>query len=221
MIEMSVSTNSHKVASPAAVRAVALVTAAYILVAAVRAWVGGNTEFVFYIVVMIVLSISIYGVHRKVGLTKGLLWGISIWGLLHMAGGIVRVPESWPTNADTTPVLYNLWLIPKLFKYDQLTHVYGFGLTTWLCWQALSAGFENASGKRPAPTLGLMVLCAAAGMGFGAFNEIVEFIATITLESTNVGGYENTSWDLVANLAGSVIAAVWISIAGRKHDTDL
>jgi hypothetical protein len=47
-------------------------------------------------------------------------------------------------------------------------------------------------------------------MGFGALNEVVEFAATLTLEETNVGGYWNTGWDLVANLVGCMAAAVII-----------
>lgn len=210
MSENGTHSKNTQAASHLEVLRVSGVTALYISGAAVLAWIGGNTEFVFYIVVMVILSLSIYGVHRRVGLSRGLLWGISLWGFLHMAGGIVKVPDSWPTNADSVPVLYNLWLIPGLLKYDQLTHIYGFGLTTWLCWQGLSAAMTGVR-----PTAGLMVLCAAAGMGFGALNEIVEFIATLTLESTNVGGYENTGWDLVANLVGSVIAAIWIYVRGR------
>jgi hypothetical protein len=54
------------------------------------------------------------------------------------------------------------------------------------------------------------VLCAAGGMGFGALNEVIEFIAVLTIPNTNVGGYVNTGFDLVANLVGCVIAAVLI-----------
>ena len=61
-------------------------------------------------------------------------------------------------------------------------------------------------------TPGIMLLCIAAGMGFGAFNEVIEFVATRILPDTNVGDYENTGWDLVSNLAGSVIAALIIRI---------
>jgi len=59
-------------------------------------------------------------------------------------------------------------------------------------------------------TFGLLVLCVAGGMGFGAANEVVEFIATLTLPGTNVGGYANTGWDLVANSVGCLIAATAI-----------
>jgi len=59
-----------------------------------------------------------------------------------------------------------------------------------------------------------MVLCAAAANGFGALNEIVEFLATM-LTVTNVGGYTNTALDLVSNMAGSVMVASVIYVAGR------
>jgi hypothetical protein len=52
-------------------------------------------------------------------------------------------------------------------------------------------------------------------MGFGALNEVVEFIAVLTIPNTNVGGYENTGWDLVANLTGTVVAAVCIRLGSR------
>jgi hypothetical protein len=45
---------------------------------------------------------------------------------------------------------------------------------------------------------------------------VIEFIAVLTIEGTNVGGYENTGWDLVANLVGVVIAAFLIWRSGRR-----
>jgi hypothetical protein len=54
-------------------------------------------------------------------------------------------------------VLYSLWLIPKKLKDDQVVHVYGFGITTWLCWQALRAGVLGRFGLQLEPTVGMMV----------------------------------------------------------------
>ena len=95
-------------------------------------------------------------------------------------------------------------------------HAYGFGLMTWICWQGIGTAFRQR-GVDVEPTWGLLILCVASGMGFGAANEIVEFIATITLPSTNVGGYENTGWDLVANFVGCVIAAIAIRWRHRNR----
>jgi hypothetical protein len=62
----------------------------------------------------------------------------------------------------------------------------------------------------------MLTLCAAGGMGFGALNEIVEFVAVLSVPSTNVGGYINTGWDLVSNLVGCVLAAVAIRVCSRR-----
>ena len=71
---------------------------------------------------------------------------------------------------------------------------------------------------------GPVVLCAAASIGFGALNEVIEFIATRLFTKTNVGGYENTGWDLVSNAVGAIIAAViiWLRSPAMtpKHHTD-
>ena len=127
----------------------------------------------------------------------------------------LECPPGWPTNDGSSRVLYNWWIVPGYLKYDQLTHAYGFGLTTWLCWQGLVAALRAGGHENVQPTLGLMTLCAAGGMGFGALNEVIEFFATLTLPETNVGGYRNTGWDLVSNLVGCSVAAVWIWLAGR------
>jgi uncharacterized membrane protein YjdF len=176
-----------------------------------------NKEFVFYLVVMVILMAVTWGVHRAIRLHPLALWGLSLWGLLHMAGGLVPLSEGWPRLGGN--VLYNLWLIPGRLKYDQAVHAYGFGLMTWICWQGLQRAFEYR-GLSIRPTAGLLTLCAAAGMGFGALNEVIEFIAVLSLPGTNVGGYENTGWDLVANLTGCLLAAVgiyWSEASGKKE----
>ena len=190
-------------------------TLTYIAVASISALVNGNKEFVIYIGVMVVLISAVCVVHKRSGLSTGLLWLLTIWGLLHMAGGLVPIPEAWPYNGPHS-VLYSLWLIPDKLKYDQVVHAYGFAVTTWLCWEALKKGLLLRYGQELEPTTGVIVLCAAAGMGFGAFNEVVEFSATQLLESTNVGGYVNTGWDLVYNMLGAIIAAIVIRVAGRR-----
>lgn len=188
-------------------------TAVYLAIAVVAAVVLGNIEFVFYIGVMLVLILAVVAVHRAAGLTTGALWALSIWGLLHMMGGLVQVPAGWPTEGNST-VLYSLWLIPGRLKYDQVVHAYGFGVTTWVCWQALSAAFRSR-GVGARPTFGLLVLVWAAGLGFGAVNEVVEFAAVLLIPNTNVGGYVNTGWDLVANMTGATVAAILISRSYR------
>lgn len=187
---------------------IAAFTLAYLTAAVLGVIVTGNREFVFYLVVMAVLIGVVLYVHSRIRMPIGLLWALTIWGALHMAGGLVQLPDGWPYNGPHA-VLYSWWLVPELLKYDQVVHAYGFGVTTWVCWHGLSMAVA-ARGGRLLPSFGVLTICAAAGMGFGAANEIVEFIAVLTIPNTNVGGYENTGWDLVSNFAGSLIAALLI-----------
>ena len=190
---------------------VALFTSVYLVGALITAVQLSNYEFLLYIGVVVLLMGVVWVVHGRVALTSGALWCLSIWGLAHMAGGLVIVPEGWPVMG-TNRVLYSLWLIPDQLKYDHVVHAYGFGVTTWVCWQGMRAALGGMA-HRVRPTLGLMVLCAAAGLGFGALNEVIEFMATLLVPETNVGGYLNTGWGLVANLFGATVAvtAIWIS----------
>ena len=74
----------------------------------------------------------------------------------------------------------------------------------------LASRVRSGDGTPLKPTPGMLCLCAAAGMGFGALNEIVEFFAVLMLPETNVGGYTNTGWDLVSNLVGATLAVIVI-----------
>jgi uncharacterized membrane protein YjdF len=194
---------------------VAAFTALYLVIAAIGAVAIGNREFLFYIVVMVLLVGVVSVVNRSVALTSSALWALSFWGVAHMAGGLIKVPESWPINGEIR-VLYSLWLIPGRLKYDQVVHAYGFGVATWVCWQGIRAAIRQRGGDA-VPTFGLMVLAATAGMGLGALNEVVEFAATLLVPETNVGGYLNTGRDLVANAIGATIAAFLISLAAAHR----
>src|SRR5262245_21250988 len=163
-------------------------TFTYMIVAFVASLRGHSGEFLLYLGIMAALLVVVAVVHLRVGLPTAALWGLSLWGLAHLAGGLMPVPASWPIGGRTH-VLYNLWLVPGLLKFDQLVHVLGFGLVTWICWLGLRRA-ASRQGVPIRPTVGLLTLSVAAGMGFGAANEFVEFLATRLLPETNVGGYE-------------------------------
>ncbi len=184
-------------------------TGAYVLLATIGARSIGSREWPIYLGLMMVLVPAIYAVHRRCRLSAPLLWAFSLWGLMHMAGGLMPIPEGW-SREGSHALLYSWWLIPDRLRYDHVVHAYGFGITTWLCWQILKSVLREPDGTTVRPSAGILLLCVAAGMGFGAFNEMVEFIATHLLPDTNIGDYQNTGWDLVANFAGALVAAAWI-----------
>lgn len=179
-------------------------TYVYLLMASVLSWRTSNWEFVLYIAVVLCIGLLVLNIHKRVQFSTGILWCLSIWGLLHMMGGLLPIPEAWPHNGDHL-VLYSFWFIPEVFKYDHMIHGYGFGIGTWACWQALSPIVTGTKEH-----ISEIILAVLAANGLGALNEVIEFFATLTLPSTNVGGYINTGWDLVFNLIGSCVAALII-----------
>ena len=174
-------------------------TVAYILIFTVWFFAIGNYEFIIYVITMIALLLLVGLSLRKAEYPASMLWALSLWGLMHMAGGGVPVGGS---------VLYSLRLMPiveteQLFilKYDQLVHAYGFGVTTWVLHHLLVRHFPGVRG-----TATSLVYPALASMGLGAVNEIIEFSAVLAVPDTNVGGYYNTALDLVFNATGAIVA---------------
>ncbi len=181
---------------------VGLFTLAYVL--AFTAWFLsiGNYEFIVYIATMAILGWLVVRNLRTADFPLEIIWALSIWGLLHMAGGGVPVGDS---------VLYSWVILPLIevgdtiiLKYDQVVHFYGFGVTAWLLWHLMARHFPDLRG-----TATIYVYPALAAMGLGAVNEIIEFSAVLAVPETNVGGYYNTALDLVFNGAGTILA-MWL-----------
>lgn len=216
MKEPAVSTSRLRQLAP-----ILMFNSIYLVAATAGSVTTGNSEFILYILVMLVLGGVVCFADRRIHFSPAVLWGLSGWGLAHMAGGLVAVPESWPINGEHR-VLYSVWLIPECLKYDHLIHAYGFGLTTQVCWEGLCSILAVQKGRMdasfPAPSLGMLTLCGAASMGFGGLNEVIEFFLTLALPKTNIGGYVNTGWDLVSNLAGVLIACVLIAWSHRRRN---
>lgn len=160
----------------------------------------GNVEFLVYVGTMAALIALVGLTLEKAAYPLPLLWALTIWGLLHMAGGGVPVGGS---------VLYTLPLLPviengemTILKYDQVVHAYGFGVTAWLLHHLLTRHFQDTRG-----TLTAFAFPALGAMGLGAVNEIIEFTAVLAVPDTNVGGYINTALDLCFNALGALAAS--------------
>ncbi len=183
----------------------------YMLVFSVLAFRQGNTEFLMYAVVMVFFIFTILLLHRAITFSPLTLWLLAIWGFLHMGGGTIPIDPALTdayraaTDQAARPdsaVLYSMRVHPDLPRYDQLVHTLGFFSSTIACYEALR------SLLRAPRTLATATAAALMGIGLGAINEVIEFIAVLTMPETNVGGYTNTAWDLVANTIGAVAAAL-------------
>lgn len=163
-------------------------------------------EFVYYSFVLILLVLGVWRLDRRVHLPLFVLWGLALWGFVHLLAGVLPIPQSL-TEPGSPANLYNLRPAPWLPKFDQVVHAVGFGIATLAAWFALQASYPAT----PRLGHGLWLAIVLMGMGLGAINEVIEFIATRLMPWTNVGGYDNTGWDLVSNLVGCAAAGLFVA----------
>jgi putative membrane protein len=166
-------------------------------------------EFVSYIVVIGIYLALVLASLPKVKYTLGLLWGLSLWSLLHMAGGGVTVAGQ---------KLYATLLLPlnsEVLRYDQVVHAFGFFVATLLVYELVKFSYPGAIRNR----LAVGIVVVMAGLGFGALNEIFEFLVTLVVPDTSIGGYVNTSLDLVADLLGALLA--WTVVLAKERQSVL
>jgi|TARA_Y100000031_G_C8024330_1_gene294095 hypothetical protein len=184
---------------------VVLFTVTYVLAYAIYYASIKNFEFLWYILVLGFFFGLIFFTIKKTKFDYFILWGLSIWGLLHMSGGGLIV------NGD---VLYNLEIFrfidigdTYILKFDQFVHAFGFFVTALVAFHLLKGQIKG----KPNWTL-VYIASALISMGLGVVNEIVEFVATVSVENVNVGGYYNTALDLIANAIGAFLAIFFMRV---------
>lgn len=166
----------------------------------------GNSEFLGYIAVIVFLVILGGCVLSHQCVPAWILWLLSSVGLLHMLGAAVLI------NGD---VLYNY--VPvyienptglTFIKFDQIVHTYGSFVASVLAYFFLRRDTRFHA-------FGLFVFASLASMGMGAINEIIEFVAKLSVPDSNVGGHYNTAVDLTVNLLGAILGALFASLHTR------
>ena len=69
-----------------------------------------NYEFLYYTLILSVLILIIVLYHKKIHLTKQILLGLTILGILHLFGGNFYLLGTR---------LYDIWIIENILKYDE------------------------------------------------------------------------------------------------------
>jgi uncharacterized membrane protein YjdF len=148
-------------------------------------------QTVTYPLTVVVAALAIAAIDKRVGLSRVALVGLWLWGLGHIAGGMVGL--------EGTRVLYNAEILFPV-HFDNVVHFIGFGAAGLTAWEAFRLTL-------PAPWM-VFVMVWLLGQGVGAVNEVVEYIIAKTVEDSNIGGFDNTGRDLIANLLGAAVAGV-------------
>lgn len=167
-----------------------------------------NYEFVIYIGV-ILAAIGVIGASlRRVDYPMAALVGLTVWAGLHMAGGGIVVGEGRLYDVILLP-LSDTW---PILRYDQVVHLWGFGSATLVMFAVLRSMVPEPSWH----PIAMPVVLLMAGFGVGAMNETLEFLVSIIVPSSGVGGYINTSLDLCFNTLGVMGAVIYIQMRYKK-----
>jgi uncharacterized membrane protein YjdF len=157
---------------------------------------AGATQTIFYAVFVGGAALLVARLYGKARFGPVVLWGLAAWGLAHMVGGLVQVGGT---------VVYERSLGDGEFRFDKIVHFFGFGFATLAAYELL-----RRTVGQDAPARSVAITAAFVGLGVGAVNETIEFLITLLPGDSNVGGFSNTGWDLVANALGAATAA-WIA----------
>ncbi|MEA2685690.1 MAG: hypothetical protein QOE93_885 [Actinomycetota bacterium] len=177
---------------------VAAVVVTYLVVLGVYGVVSGSRLAVPYVVIVAVAFLGLARAEDRFRFSRIVLVGLTLWGLGHLAGGIIELD-----GGDR--IFYNV-VLGRWFHMDNVVHFIGFGTAGLACWEALRAGWLGDVEVGPIATVAYI---AILGCGVGAINEVLEFAYTLAVANTQVGGYQNTGRDLVANLLGGLTAGVY------------
>ncbi len=179
--------------NPGAAAFFAACVAAFTVIGLVR-----GVWFLWIYLPLLVASVAIvvYVDHRRGPIPGVLVWLLVIWAGMHLAGGLL------PNPTGESEILYGLWLIDGVLRYDQVVHGFGIGAAT--------AVFAHAARDSERPLLSAFVLSQLVGL----VNETAENTFAAFVEESNVGDFVNTMWDMAWHVIGAGVATLWMAHRG-------
>ena len=176
----------------------ALVVLALVLVGFIVHGVVHHVASTGQYVITIILLVTLVLVVRTRPIPAAIVWAGTAAAIVHLSGGLIRVGDG---------VLYNASLGPEITQFDHFGHSLGTIVGALVIWELVIRDVYTATGRRS-----LLTVTVLAALGLGALNETIEFIATLIQDGSNVGGYENTGWDLVTNTIAGILAGLFIDL---------
>ena len=168
-----------------------------------------NYEFVIYLAVVLGASLFIAISRRWIRYPFFVLWGLTVWAILHMAGGAFYFNGTRLYDV----IFINMSSKLPILRYDQIVHMWGYGISTIFCFYLLLPFLKPSRYD-----IRLWIVVMMAGLGVGAVNEILEFFVVLLVPESGVGDYVNTSLDLIADLIGATLAGIGMSVKNNRQD---
>ncbi len=178
----------------------------YLVLFSFVAVLNKNYEFLYYIIVLSSLLLIVILYHKKLHLSIPLLFAMTAAAVLHLLGGTVFVHGLR---------LYDTWIIPEFFRFDNLVHLVSISVVTLVAYSLLYPHLDRKLRHHKALLFTLLVLISA---GVGTLNEILELGAVVYLHAAQqVGDYMNNALDLLFNLVGAMVTSIFILVHHHRH----
>ncbi len=186
-------------------------SALYLLAGAVYFLRDLNLEFVIYVAVIVAIFGGVFATLKHTQFPVWMLWLLSFWGLMHVAGGSVQTVDGVLFAYKMYPFLDNGGDF-YILKYDQVVHGYLYALVALMSYHTLRVPLRVVG-----HTFLVALAAALISLGISGLNEIMEFLIAVNLERNGVGGYENAMIDLCFNWGGAVVAVVFYALLERRR----
>jgi uncharacterized membrane protein YjdF len=120
-----------------------------------------NYEFIIYVGVIIIFLVLITLTRKKVDYTLGSLVGLTVWAVLHLCGGSIPVG---PNERLYDLILIKITNTLPILRYDQVVHMWGFGIAAIVMYSLLRKSLINRAGH----SVSLGIVLVMSGLGVGA-----------------------------------------------------
>lgn len=168
---------------------------------------GQRWDFILYMSLIAFVFFVILWTDKKYHYSPMVWWGLAVWTLSHLSGGAFFIGDNRLYETVLIPLVGEPYLI---LKYDQVLHIMGSIVITSTLIDILKKTLHVENWHKTS----FLLTVALAGLGIGAFYEILEFVVTVLTPRHFIGGYENNAIDLVCDVIGSGIAVL---IASKRR----
>ncbi|OGY45290.1 MAG: hypothetical protein A2729_00405 [Candidatus Buchananbacteria bacterium RIFCSPHIGHO2_01_FULL_39_14] len=176
-----------------------LFTLAYVAAFGINAFSNTNFEFLYYTFLIIILIFVTILVNQRLYLDFFIILNLSLLGFFHLLGG-----NLWFQDLR----LYDFYIIPGIFRYDNFVHTYGSFIATLALYSLLS-NYIDQKIKQKFFIFSFILMFIA--MGIGTIVELFELYAVIFFNAARqVGDYYNNAFDLFFNTLGAIFGTIFI-----------
>lgn len=161
---------------------------------------GNLHEFFLYAAVIVMVILIAWQKLRRYDVRPSALALAEVGILAHFSGAFVPIHGGRLYDAR----LYGI-------GYDKLVHGFNAFAACWVLGQI----FEAMKLRLGAVRLFVIVLSV---LGLGALVEIVEYLVSLTVQNSGVGGYDNNMQDMMGNFVGGLVFSALSTADQRRRD---